>query len=259
MGPTRRASSPPRGISRMTSDGSETPTSARGSKLSRLTSPLSGSNADVTDVTAVRSIIEELFFAWLVQQDISEMPAEALFREFDFYGIERPNVQCSFHQLREWYNTKGVPTSFTSVPRPAAQRQAQHLALIFELPEYWPRGKVEYEEFLELASGIIAHPQTFNERVRSRLRTLLERGLSDEDLWNDGIQSLACDMGEAQVKLFLRASANPADAGRMSPLMVSTLRDRVSPWLVGNESRFSSPVPSLPEGRQTPRRPHSRA
>jgi hypothetical protein len=213
--------------------------------------------ADITDIATVQSLVDDLFFAWLVQQDVSTMPAEALFRECDFYGIERPGVQCSFEKLREWYSTRATPSSFRTVPRAAAQRQAQRLALVLELPQYWPRDKTSQEEFLELASGIVAHHQTFNEMVRLRIRELLERGVSHVE--EDGVNSLACDMNETQVKLFLRAAATPADAGRLSPLVVTCLRDRASPWLVGSESRFCSTSPSLLDYQLTPRRPHSRA
>lgn len=198
--------------------------------------PKSFLGRDNTDSAAfLWQLVDDIFIAWLMQQNADEFTADAVWQELDFYGVPRPAVCTQLEGFSHWQQNK---SSLGTQQRhmKAAQRQAHHLAIVLELPVLRSRMQATDEEILEMARDVIAHPRTFNAGVRSRIAIVLQR----RDTYLGAPEASSVDMDEEQLSLYLSQAADPRDNGRISPGYIEALRDSRVPWLLGRDSRFKT-------------------
>jgi hypothetical protein len=194
-------------------------------------------------------IVDDMFIAWIVQQDPIQVPAEKVWKELDFYGVPLPAVKTNLAGLIAWCRAPN-PGSKTPHVR-AAQRQAHHLAVILELPLMRPMLSASDDEILELAREVVAHPRTFNAELRSRIAMVLQ---GRDELIGQIDHSCAVDMDGDQLSQYLSHSADARDAGRLNPGQLQTLRDSSAPWLAagGREARFQAAARAWPHPAPRP-------
>jgi hypothetical protein len=200
--------------------------------------------ANVGEVVATHSLsqlLDDIYIAWLAQQDPAEVPAELIFDEFAHFQIRPPVVRSRLDALRQWVAAQKAPSTQERFTR-AAQRQAHHLALLLEMPSLRARWLYSPEEMLELARHVVAHPRTFNKGVRRRVEATLEIGCKALNGLAEGVvgppPAVAQDLDEERVSEYLSFTADARDRGRIQPLALQRLRDAKEPWLTGREARF---------------------
>lgn len=190
-------------------------------------------------------VVDDIFIAWMVQEDPAKMPAEAVMQELDYFGITRPVVRTSLEGLRSWHVAKHA-TSRLHHQR-AAQRQACHLALILELPNM--RDDLSgIEDLVDLAREVVSYPRTFNTGVRARVACVIQGG-------SKLLRYLEADhikLDDDQMSQYLSHSADARDNGRIRPGVIEQLRDLGSPWLVGRVSRFNAAARAWPDRAPKP-------
>mmetsp|Transcript_111275 Transcript_111275/g.197051 ORF Transcript_111275/g.197051 Transcript_111275/m.197051 type:complete len:538 (-) Transcript_111275:132-1745(-) len=190
-------------------------------------------------------VVDDIFIAWLVQEDPSKMPAEAVMQELDYFGITRPVVRTNLEGLRSWHVSKQASSRLKHV-RPA-QRQAHHLALLLELPNM--RDDLSgVEEIVDLARDVVSHPRTFNMGLRARVACVIQGG-------SQLLGYLEADhikLDEDQMSQYLSHSADARDNGRIKPIVIEQLRDMGAPWLVGRVSRFNAAARAWPDRAPKP-------
>lgn len=199
-----------------------------------------GGTSNPGSIAHLWQTIDDIFIAWLVQQDVNKVPAVHVMQELEFYKLVWPMVHTNLEGLHEWQLVKYVSGSQQQHFR-LAQKQAHHLALNLELPalrDYWD---FSFDEMMEMARTVVAHPKTFNAGVRTRIAMVM--GVNP---MLDNANSLAADLDDEQFSLFQSHYSAPRDCGRIKPGILETLRDSHAPWLVGRESRFLGP-PSKPD------------
>lgn len=203
-------------------------------------------------------VVDDIFVAWLMQQDSEVAPAAEVFQELDNLRIARPVVNVVLNGIREWhgggYATPRLEdTASVAVRRPPlawalgdqrsmrkAQQHAHRLALLLELPEAAGSSvSIGTEEILEAARLIVSHPQTFNPRVRARIEWHLKEAATPmEGALHASQHSIASTLDEEQLRLFSVRSAHPHDCPRLKASYLEKLRDRHPPWLVGREATW---------------------
>jgi len=184
-------------------------------------------------------VIDDLFIAWIVQQDPILYPAEQVWQELEFYGVPRPAVRNNLEGLAAWQQSKfRVGTH----KRPA-QRQAHHLAILLELPKLRDEMSDTDEEILETARDVVSHPRTFNAGVRARVAVVLQ---GRDELIGYCEQPCSVDMDEDQLWAYLSHCAAARDNGRLDNRFIETLRDKTAPWLHGREPRYKAAAKAWP-------------
>lgn len=189
-------------------------------------------------------VIDDMFIAWLAQENSSLLVAESVFKELDFYGVPRPALRTSLDGLQAWHENKHAPGS-QERHRRQAQRQAHHLAILLELPAARLQLLASDDDLLDLARDVVAHPKTFNEGLRSRVAMVLQGRLDLSYLEED---TCAVDFDEDQLSLYLSHCADPRDTGRLSPSKIEVFRDARAPWLcgAGRAQRFLAAAAAWP-------------
>lgn len=184
-------------------------------------------------------IIDDIFSAWLVQQDPQKLPAEQVMKELDHFQLERPVIRTGLDSLRSWQAALGQPATQQTYVK-MAQRQAHQLALLVEMPSMRPRWQHSSDELIEVARNIVAHPRTFCAGLRVRVAAALEGAASTSVFEAEQMPppAVSKDMDEEQMLLYLSYTSDPRDRGRIKPSVLDTLRDSRAPWLLGRESRY---------------------
>lgn len=183
----------------------------------------------------IEQLIDDIFYVWLAQQKPAGFPVEAVLEELDYFGLERPMLRTTVPGLGSWVAAREMTKTRYAV---AAQLEAHHLALLLDAPSFWPVAKHPKEDLLEMASHVVAHPRTFNTGVRERVRAALEK-TSDTDPEGYPVPSLTKNVDDDLVGQFNTFQSSPRDSGRLGKLRIEKLRDKTSPRLVGNETRYS--------------------
>jgi len=181
-------------------------------------------------VAIIWQTIDDVFIAWLVQQKVSKLSAVHVMQELEFYGLKWPVVQTNLVGLQEWQAVRYVGGSQHRHQR-AAQRQAHHLALNLELPALREHWEFTFDEMMEMARNVVAHPKTFNAGLCARIGWALGGG----DPLGGTEGSLASDMDDEQLALFHTHYSAPRDCGRIKPGVLNAMRDRRSSWFVGHD------------------------
>jgi len=208
-------------------------------------------------------VVDDLFIAWLVQQDPVAVPTEAMMQELDFFNLARPVVRTSLEGLRAWQAAKNVHSTQHKNTRPA-QREAHRIVLLLELPPDLHQQSVSLEELHDMAKDIVAHPKTFNSGIRARVTAAIAATVPSPPIDFDSILSEArreptrrtvmrksaaevedqLSIAEGYFSRFRAHSADPRDCGRLPPCALEAMRDSSPPWLVGRTTRFQDePAP----------------
>lgn len=189
-------------------------------------------------------VVDDLFIAWIAQQDPIDFPVENVWQELDFYGVPRPAVQTKLEGLAAWQKSKPNSGSVSIHLRPA-QRQAHHLAMMLELRDVRAHCAASDDELLEMARDVVAHPRTFNSGTRTRVAMVLQ---GRDELVGFLDESSSIDMDVEQLTLYLSHSADARDSGRLNPGQLQTLRDSSPPWpFAGREARFKEAAKVWPD------------
>mmetsp|Transcript_41559 Transcript_41559/g.114461 ORF Transcript_41559/g.114461 Transcript_41559/m.114461 type:complete len:533 (-) Transcript_41559:70-1668(-) len=220
-------------------------------------------------------LVDEVFIAWLVQQDPRQFPAAKALEEFDFYEMERPRLKTCVRGLAEWQNSalpKPLPSSES-----LAQQHAHRLASLLEVPGAMLTSHDTLDDIVSLAGAVLGHPKTFPEVLRARVLWNLEgagvevvtemaradcddKGIADslsvtpslfastssrgspsvppiflEDVAARKCMSPSDALDHKQAESLILHNAYPRDCGRLPNAIVETLRDRRPPWLVGGK------------------------
>lgn len=186
-------------------------------------------------------VIDDMFIAWLAQENSSLFVTESVLQELDFYGVPRPAIRTSLEGLQAWHQNKHAPEA--KKHQRQAQRQAHHLAILLELPIARLQLSASDDDLLDLARDIVAHPKTFNVGVRSRVAMVLQ-GRQDLSYFEE--DTCTVDFNEDQLSLYLSHCADPRDAGRLSPSKIEVFRENHAPWLHGREQRFLAAAAAWP-------------
>jgi len=169
-------------------------------------------------------VADDIFVAWLAQQDGATLPASQMLQEFEFFRVEPPIVRLQLPSLCAWNAVKGVAGSREKSLR-AAHVEAHHMAVLLEvqsLRSSWPLG---FHEMVDLALSVLGHPRSFNGGVRARIQwTLQAQAL------------LAASLNSDQATRVHRADLS--DCGGLPPISLGKLRDRAPPRSVGHGPRY---------------------
>lgn len=231
----------------------------------------------VPSVSSLWQVCDDIFIAFLMQQDAEKMPTALVLAEIDWFGLTRPKLQADFWALEAW--SYGKEASRWSCVF-AAQRQAHHLALALDVVPSWPFQEMTLEDIFDYASEIIAHPGTFSGGLLARIfhgvdtarRNQGDIGLrpmtagSGHGPMQDTVTSLskletasltsrmAEEVEADSLSKFYSYAASPRDKGALPPLRIGGLKDKAAPWLLGTSARFHASAAAWP-GRAPPPNP----
>lgn len=189
--------------------------------------PCNRSDAAQRDRDSAASIwqtVDDIFIAWVVQADATQVAIEAVLQELDHFGIPRPTIRTQLDFLQKWFHA--VVEHPSTVMRKqstllAVQEQGHHLAAFLELPSVRARTQYAKAELISMSRAIVSHPLTFNVGVRKRLMSTLQgdcRWVGFERM------SLKWEVDDESLSSLLAFTTNRADAGSINPKRVQKLK-----------------------------------
>jgi len=113
-------------------------------------------------------IVDDIFIAWLVQQDPDEISSVAMLRELEFFGIPVPAFDLHLDGLRNWEEAKAIKGVQTQYIR-QAQREAHHFTVLLEsqaLRGHWGFATDDTKKWVK---AVLADRKLFNPGLRRRL------------------------------------------------------------------------------------------
>eukprot|EP00929_Paragymnodinium_shiwhaense_P100557 TRINITY_DN6297_c0_g1_i1.p1 TRINITY_DN6297_c0_g1~~TRINITY_DN6297_c0_g1_i1.p1 ORF type:complete len:582 (-),score=95.77 TRINITY_DN6297_c0_g1_i1:158-1825(-) len=218
-----------------------------------------------TVASQVQSVLtratDDLFVAWLAQQDPSVVNAAAIFDELEYFGMMRPHVKPEVSGIRAWLKEKDMPCLAKEKVK-VAQLHAHRLAITIEMPnQRWRWLRLKLDDVLDLARLIVTNPKTFGEGLRRRINWNLEgcafpkAGETVDNHDPFSCYSVASAMDEDQIDLFLSQRADPQDCGRLMGQTLEIWRDGKPPMLFGREGRVAETTDKWLLDRPTKRFP----
>jgi hypothetical protein len=187
------------------------------------------------DLHELWELLDDVFVAWLAQQNATMYPAAQTMDELRFFGLALPVVRTGMEGLRKWESAR-IERDKPGFLR-AARRDAHHLVILLELPDLRKSWELDMEETLALARTVVAHPRTFNMSIRVRARFVLEGGTITTGKVE---HALEWELDDEHFARFESFAATPRDAGRLGAFTLSACKEKSPPWLPDCKSKFRS-------------------